>query len=1118
MIDKLRSWWDAAAQPRVVTRLLFVAGTLVLILVWRVDQAVSTAYTSGWLDLDDRPCGHCRRLPSNDWVWTQAGASVLAALLLSGAVLLWRTRHLNAMAEGEWDRLPRGGVSVIVVAALVGAAARFARASGYEADVVRAAVIVADVVVYASLGLMIILDAHVGGEQSNVLVARLGRFLRRQRMNVLAVVVLVLALDVIGQTSGQAIDSVRAWRPDTWDGVAALSFGVASAVLLSLVVYESAVRLGQFTTPATGRQVASWKFWFGLAAGIFVVWLILWGLSWIAYGLLAGAVVIAFLGVLELKFWPQPQQEMAVGANADPSHHGAEMLAIVPLLALASVAVAAAVDASLSEPGKDAWLPLAVPIAALGAAAVLMTSVAWAPPVERPPRAAWIVAVLLALGVMVGLTLGVHRESVAAVVGVLCVFAVGVYTWWAFRRRPLRIGADCGGAHASAFSFAAALGCGAAALVGVHLDPWGVGDAVGMFALVNVALALGLVGLHFLERANLLYRPPRLLATLGFRHLPLVILIVAWWALAAVGFPKETHDLQLVDRPQVATSVGRLWPQAPTLDEVFRRWVAAQPELAGGVSKDEAENDPVPLVLVAAHGGGIRAAYWTAAALDCIVGFSVERADLTALDTDDETARSRTCEDRPREPAERDRAARKIFLASGVSGGAVGIHAYALELTTREPFSGDWVDDRLGHDFASATVGWGLFHDLPNHFLGLRSKEGGACPDRDGFCFRQDRAAVLEETFDREGADERIEPLLRHAWDLRKSRDAGDRAIAETIPLIVNNSTAVGGNARAVISAADFGDWPGEPQYNTRYASDKRPLAGTVEALHSFCRNQDTRLSSASLLAARFPWVSPTGRIAGKCGTGRADRLCRGEQSSCTVSLVDGGYVDNSGLMTIVALWPSLRDMIVRHNRRGGRKIAPVIVELDNHYQATLKPPAIEGGGGGESLVPLFTALGGRRSSETYARARAFQLLPRSCVVTISPGLHPGLDRPARLGAVGRGKARSRRGLDPAAREIRRPGTLRAGLPAAKAPGLDRYGRHALARAHARPRHVRAVAGSQTVDVRRARVRARAVAACGSGRAPRRAAPRSGSSSCGASRGAAPRAASRAAPAASGRW
>jgi hypothetical protein len=134
----------------------------------------------------------------------------------------------------------------------------------------------------------------------------------------------------------------------------------------------------------------------------------------------------------------------------------------------------------------------------------------------------------------------------------------------------------------------------------------------------------------------------------------------------------------------------------------------------------------------------------------------------------------------------------------------------------------------------------------------------------------------------------------------------------------------------------------------------------------------------------------------GKSAEDKAAPCALESAKRCEGRFVDGGYADNSGLFSIVALWPSLRELIERYNAAGDhtRKIAPLIIELDNHYQSAVRAKVPYGGVDSELLAPPLTALGGRNAIETYARAAAYRILPATCTVTIAPRIHPGLIAP----------------------------------------------------------------------------------------------------------------------------
>lgn len=991
------------ATSRTSVRALVVGAVVLLLLSWRLDQAVRTAYQSGWTvaphDLD--------RLPSTGWVAIYVAAAILAFLLFFAAAALWQWQPGTVTTSAPWPVVLGGGAVTLALAAAGGVSRGFA-GTGHAKQWVTFATL-ADfgaLLGLAVLGLTLANESRPGGLS---LVVRARRLLQRQRMNLIAVGFFTLVLTLVPQTSGQAIDSIRAWTVGTAQSTARLTFGLGSAVLLSLVLYETGLALARAKATSVDRpDSVRARWWLIAAAAVAAIGALCVGLGPFGYGLFVVAGVLFLLFLFELPRDLRKGTSNTSALNAPPvaDDRAPEYLAIVPLLAVCAIALAAAIEAALSTRVAFHSLKVLLPGLVLAGVAILFTAEGRVRDPDDLPAARRATGALrrrrlvrfgaaFAGVIVVALVLEAFGSAVAAAVVGGILFALSVaYATAVFRTR-------IGTTLFLATPVALAAGLGVWLLV--EWDVHRIANTLGVFALVNLALAFILAWLNYAVRWSLKRRPPRLLWWFGFEQLPIVSLVLLCWIGAGlIKPPASLHDVRVAAREEVRTAAGTRLPPSPTLRQAFEQWRSAQPELANGAPA----GPPVPLVLVASHGGGIRASYWTALALDCVVAVTPPADFRSAkLDPND----PRTCTARRRTPAQQRVAERRIFLVSGVSGGAVGLYAYARQLLS----AGDlgmrgrgWINDRLSRDFASATIAWGLFHDLPNHILGVHSHRGGGCTIKLHECVSADRAAVLEDAFDRtwDGAGGGgPDALLRHAWDLRSSADPSERTVAETVPLVITNATVVGGSTRSVVSAADLSAWPGLETSDAARggAVDTHPVAGTTELVDALCPGNDIRLSSAAFLGARFPYVSPSGHLEGHCGLeggektpqNTASGCARADASVCALDLVDGGYTDNSGLFTIDILWPSLRALVVGANSRSARQIAPVLLEIDNHYRVSSKsPPAIKGSG--QTLAPITTAFGGRRALETYARAEAYRLTPDGCTVTISPALHPGLTAP----------------------------------------------------------------------------------------------------------------------------
>src|SRR5262249_54302731 len=201
---------------------------------------------------------------------------------------------------------------------------------------------------------------------------------------------------------------------------------------------------------------------------------------------------------------------------------------------------------------------------------------------------------------------------------------------------------------------------GLAVLVAVVLDPWRTGHALGTLGLVAAffvgAAAVGYLLIELSER----FAAPQALAALRIERVPWFAFFLVWLLLAAVIDSTGTYyDVRVLnDR-------GALPKETPV--EAYRTW-----------TKTNAHGKAVPLLFVSTSGGGIRAAYWTAIVLECVL----EGTGADACGGGEEAASKR--------------ADRAFFTASGISGRSLGLVAYDAHLANPGPGPG-WPGERLRH-------------------------------------------------------------------------------------------------------------------------------------------------------------------------------------------------------------------------------------------------------------------------------------------------------------------------------------------------------------------------------------------------------------------------------------
>jgi hypothetical protein len=469
----------------------------------------------------------------------------------------------------------------------------------------------------------------------------------------------------------------------------------------------------------------------------------------------------------------------------------------------------------------------------------------------------------------------------------------------------------------------------AAVAVGLFVNPWRWGDLLGVIGIFACfAVILSLVGFA-IAAVDLLWRPPPVLLVLGQRRLPILAIFALWAIGAALLLPaRDYHDIRrlaLRKGTPARVDVNGAWR-----DWLTRNGLGAPPATGAPVSAGARRG--VPLVIVAASGGGIRAAYWTARVVDCAI---------------DRRARP-GCAGKPG-------STRRIFAASGNSGGSVGLASWAAHRVSGDQQPGRvWVDNRLGEDYFAPAWARTLFADLPEGLL-----QAGARPDRGAVLERAweqswtHRQTSFASLFD--GPQPSQGPLTAPMRDLsRRARD---------MPLLLFSGTSVTDGCRTNTSRlrADAlqktTDRCASP--DPFAAGDKRTLSpratfGATRDVFGACKSSDLRLSTAALLSARFPIISPPGRVA--CG--QPDEL----------QIVDGGYFDNSAASPVQELWARLAPLVDDFNRRSaGSCVVPVMLQIDNAYVSTAPPPDATP----RALVAPLTALANARSARETGAEQA---------------------------------------------------------------------------------------------------------------------------------------------------
>jgi hypothetical protein len=350
-----------------------------------------------------------------------------------------------------------------------------------------------------------------------------------------------------------------------------------------------------------------------------------------------------------------------------------------------------------------------------------------------------------------------------------------------------------------------------------------------------------------------------------------------------IGPYTDNHQVRTLKAKSPVTAQGtshKAWHERPTLKQDFEEWMATRAAVF------DKKRDIHPIFIVAAEGGGIRAAYWTANLLAAL------------QDTNENFANH-------------------VYALSGISGGSLGTALFVNLLKDQKNMNcdvpeNDWRIKKnrkcahaiLSEDFLTPTVASMLYPDLIQriNFLSFVHKF-------------PDRAYALETTFEKAWKmhlhNDRFSRSFLELWDIPSNSDGN---LKFHLPALFLNSTWVEGGKRVIAS-------------NVQILKEHFPDAEDLFSI--LCA--EIPLSTAVHNSARFSYVSPAGTMEEPLLDGEPcrQRLAEFEEDpdkNMPISkirdlavkddvphqvwghVVDGGYFENSGNTTAYDILSTIED------------------------------------------------------------------------------------------------------------------------------------------------------------------------------------------------------------------
>lgn len=314
-----------------------------------------------------------------------------------------------------------------------------------------------------------------------------------------------------------------------------------------------------------------------------------------------------------------------------------------------------------------------------------------------------------------------------------------------------------------------------------------------------------------------------------------------------------------------------VYKKRQNIQQYFNNWVSQHPAI------DTVKEYPMYFVL--GNGGASRSAYWVASVLGRLEDSSIK--------------------------AGKERFSDHVFCLSGTSGGGVGVASfYALlkyaDKKDNTPAFETSAKEYLRQDFLTYTLARMLGPDYFNYIPIIN----WAIPNRD-------RVDALETGF------ERAEDTSH--YKLHFDSTYFDQCIAKQgeyngLPVLCINTTRVQDGNPGVVCSIQL---------------DPKLFNKRVDVVSLFPQDTSIRLSTAAILGARFPYMSPAGRIDQHTRHGVREHF-----------FVDGGYFDNSGagvVQEMIRAIIKIADTISNvQMKRRMQKLKIVVLHITNSPQGDI--------------------------------------------------------------------------------------------------------------------------------------------------------------------------------------